>query len=103
MAAYEGDENILMNLAADPNNARWTIIPTSDEFGSYTVSDYGGYRDPYLTGLFNLNQMGLVILNATTAPNGEGPISTSGLYFARCHNNPNRTGAKLVVVRECLN
>src|SRR6218665_685081 len=102
-AVYEGDLNTLMNLAADPNSARWTIIPTSDEFGSYPISDYGGYRDHSLTGLFTLNQMGLVILNATTVPNGEGPISTSGLYLAQCENNAKRTGAKLLVVRECFN
>ena len=90
-----------MNLTPDSNNVRWTIIPTSDEFGSYPISDYGGYRDPSLTGLFYLNESGLVILNATTAPNGEGPISTSGLYIAQCENNDNKTGAKLLVVREC--
>ena len=92
-----------MNLTADPNNTSWTIIPSSDEFGSYHISDYGGYRDPSLTGLFYLNESGLVIINPTTTPNGEGPISTSGLYIADRETNGNRTGAKLLVVRECFN
>ena len=102
-AVYEGDRNTLLNLTADPSIVRWTIIPSSDEFGSYTISDYGGYRDSSLTGLFSPNKSGLVILDAITAPNGEGPISSSGLYLAQCENNEDRTGAKLLVVREWLN
>ena len=103
LAVYEGDLNIILSLTADPNNARWTVVPTSDEFGSYQISDYGGYRDPSLTGLFYPNQSGLVILNATTAPNGENPISTAGLYIAQCSNGGNRTGSKLLVIREYFN
>lgn len=99
MAVYEGDQNTMMNVTADPNNVKWTSIPSSDEFGSYQISDFGGYRDPSLVGLYSLNQSGLVILDATTTPNG-GPISTAGLYIAQCQNNDNRTGAKLLVVRE---
>src|SRR6218665_587313 len=102
-AVYEGDRNTLLNLTADPNIVRWTIIPSSDEFGSYTISDYGGYRGSSLTGLFAPNKSGLVILDAITAPNGEDPISSSGLYLAQCENNEDRTGAKLLVVREWLN
>src|SRR6218665_525842 len=98
-AVYEGDENIMMSLIADPNNVKWAIIPSSDEFGSYTILDYDGYRDRSLAGLFYLDQGGLLILNATTAPNGEGPISTSGLYIAQCSNDGNRKGVKLLVVR----
>jgi len=103
LAVYEGDRNTIMNLTADPFIVRWTAIPTSDEFGSYQISDYGGYRDPSLTELFSLNKSGLVILDAITVPNGEGPISSSGLYLAQCENNEDRTGAKLLVVRECFN
>src|SRR5688572_30224927 len=97
IAVYEGYENTIINQTANPNNARWSIIPTSVEFGYYTISAFGGYRDPSLTGLYYINQSGLVILDATT--NGQ-PISTSGLYIAECANNENRTGAKLVVVRK---
>ena len=100
MVVYEGDENIIMSLTADPNNVKWTIKSTSAELDTFTISNYGGYRDPTLTGLFYLNQSGLVILNATTTPNGEGPFSTSGLYIAQCENNVNRTGVKLLVVRK---
>ena len=89
----------MMNVTADPNNVKWTSIPSSDEFGSYQISDFGGYRDLSLAGLYSLNQSGLVILDATTTPNG-GPISTAGLYIAQCQNNDNRTGAKVLVVRE---
>ena len=102
LAVYEGDENTIMNVTADPRNAQWTIIPTSDEFGTYQITGYGGYRDPSLTGLFYPNQSGLFILNATTVPSGAGPISTSGLYIEQCQVNGNRTGAKLVVVREYI-
>ena len=90
-----------MHLTATKLN--WTIIPTNDQFGSYPISNYSGYRDPSLTGLFYLNQSGLVILNATTSPNDEGPISTSGLYIADCGNIDSRTGSKFLVVRKCLN
>jgi len=101
-AVYQGDLNTTMNLAADPNIVRWTIIPTSDEFGGYQISDYDGYIDPSLTGLFYPTQSGLVILYATIGPTREGPISTSGLYIARTQNSGNRIGAKLLVVRECF-
>lgn len=94
---------MIMDLSADPNTVRWMIIPTSDEFSSYIISNYGGYREPTLTGLFYTNQSGLVILNSTTTPDSEDPISTSGLYIADCENNSNRTGAKLLVVREYFN
>ena|SRR6218665_3620866 len=100
MAVYEGDDNIIMSLTDDPNNVQWTMKPSSDELDTFTISNYGGYRDPTLTGLFYPNQSGLVILNATTVPNGEGPISTSGLYIAQCDNDGMRTGAKLIVVRK---
>ena len=91
-----------MNQTANPNNAKWSIIPTSDEFGSYVIWEYGVYGDPPLTGLYYINQSGLVILDATTTPNGQ-PISSAGLYIAQCANNENRTGAKLVVVRKYFN
>src|SRR6218665_1884400 len=100
IAVYQGDLNMTMNLAADPNDVRWTIIPTSDEFGSYTISDYGGQRDSSLSGLFYPDQNGVVILNATIFPNGEDPISTSGLYIADRETSGNRRGAKLLVVRK---
>ena len=100
IAVYEGYLNVIMNLTAEPNNVQWTVIPTSDEFGAYQITQYGGYRDPSLIGLFYPNQSGLVILNATTTPNGEDPISTAGLYLADCSNDGNRTAAKLLVVRE---
>src|SRR6218665_34927 len=92
----------MLNLTANTRNVRWTVIPTSDEFGSYTIQDYGGNRDPSLAGLFITNNSGLVILDATTIPDGADPISTSGLYLADCENDGNRKGAKLVVVREYL-
>ena len=88
-----------MNYTADPNNVKWTIYPTSDEFGNYTISGSGGFRDSSLAPLFYLNQSGLVVLNATIVPD-RGPIATAGLYIAQCSNDGNRIGAKLLVVRE---
>ena len=76
---------------------KWTVKPTSDEISTYTISYLGGYKDPTLTGLYDVNQTGLIIKDATT--NGT-PISTAGLYIGQCANNPDRTGAKLLVVRE---
>ena len=99
LAAYEGDENTIMNLKGGPTGVSLKIKPTSDELGTYTISDYGGYRDSILTGLFYLNHSGLVILNATTTEYG-GPISTAGLYLAQCENDDVRRGAKLLVVRK---
>src|SRR6218665_3349 len=92
-----------MTLRADTNDVMWTVNPTSDEPNSYPIWGYGGQRDPSLAGLFHPNQSGLVILNATIAPNEQGPISTAGLYIGECSNSRSRTAAKLVVVREYFN
>ena len=97
IAVYEGDENIIMHLTGGPTGVRWYINPTTEELEIYTVSNYNGYMDPSLTGLFYSNKSGLVILNATSNGN---PISTSGLYIAQCSNDGVKTGAKLLVVRE---
>jgi len=70
---------------------------TSNELDTYTISNFGGYKDPTLTGLYDVNQTGLIIKNATTNGN---PIATAGLYIGQCANNPNRTGAKLLIVRK---
>ena len=100
IAVYEGDPNTILSLVADTRIVKWQVIPTSDEFGTYTIQDYGGNRDPTLSGLYYTNNSGVVVLDATTIPNGADPISTSGLYLADCESNGNRGGAKLVVVRE---
>ena len=101
LAVYEGVKDTVMNVASDPRNVKWTIIPTSDEFGTYPITQYGGYRDPSFTRLFYPNQSGLVIFNATTAPTGADQFSTAGLYLAQCENG-NQTAAKLIVVREYI-
>ena len=88
-----------MNLPVDPNITWWAIIPTSNESKMIEISYYGGWRNPTLTGLFYLNQSGLVILNATTSPNDEGPLSTSGLYYVKCSTSENNPAVKLLVVR----
>jgi len=100
IAVREGLPNTLMNLYINTNNVKWTVKPTSDELGTYTIINYGGAMDPTLTGLYDVNQTGLIIKDATT--NGY-PISTAGLYIGQCVNNPNKTGVKLIVVRKfCL-
>ena len=76
---------------------KWTVRSTSNELDTYTFSDFGGYRDPTFSGLYDFNQTGLIIKDATTNGN---PIATAGLYIGQCANNPDRTGAKLLVVRE---
>src|SRR6218665_2277174 len=86
-----------MNLYININNVKWTVKPTSDELETYTIINYGGSSDPTLTGLYDVYHGGLIIKDATT--NGF-PISTAGLYIGQCANNPNRTGAKLLVVRK---
>ena len=73
------------------------VVPTSDELGSYTIINFGGFKDPTLTGLYDVNQTGLIIKDATTNGN---PITTAGMYIGQCANNPNRIGAKLLVVRK---
>jgi|SRR6218665_724076 len=97
IAVREGQTNTIMNLYIDPQNVTWKVTPTSDELSSYPIINYGGSRDPTLAGLYDVNQTGLIIKNATT---GGNPISTAGLYIGQCANNPNRTGAKLLVVRK---
>jgi len=99
VAVYEGQQNTIMNLYINPQNVSWKVKSTSDELEIYNIINYGGYRDPTLTGLYDVNQTGLIIKNATKNGN---PISTAGLYIGQCANNPNRTGAKLVVVRKYI-
>ena len=97
IAVYENQLNTIFNLSTGPNNVKWTVKPTSDELNTYTISDFGGSRNPAFTGLYDVNKAGLIIKNATTNGN---PISTAGLYIGQCANNPNRTGAKLLVIRK---
>src|SRR5688572_31717433 len=92
-----------MNLSTDPNNVKWSVRSTEDEITTYPISNFNGYRNPALTGFYDINQTGLIIKNATISGN---PISTAGLYIGQCVNNTNRTGAKLLVVRKffgCVN
>ena len=99
IAVYENQVNTIFNLSTDPNNVKWTVKPTSDELDTFTISNFGGYRDPTLTALYDVNQTGLIVKDATTNGN---PIATAGLYIGQCANNPNKTGAKLLVVRKSL-
>lgn len=81
-----------------------SFIPTIDEFIYYTLAEYlfDGYFETPWTGIFNFNQCGIVILNATTTPNEQGRIPTSGLYIKEFDNGDKWIGAKLLVVRKCL-
>ena len=90
-----------MNLSTDANNVKWTVKPTSNELDTLTISNFGGYRDSTLSGLYDVNQTGLIIKDATTTEDGN-PISSAGLYIGQCANNPNKTGAKLLVVRKFI-
>ena len=87
----------MLSLSGGPTGVSWKIKPTTEELDTYTISNYNGYMDPSLTGLFYPNKSGLVVLNATSNGN---PISTSGLYIAQCSSDGVRAGAKLLVVRE---
>src|SRR6218665_2870908 len=93
IAVREGQTNTIMNLYINPQNVTWKVTPTSDELNSYTIIGPGA--DQTLTGLYEVNQTGLVIKGATTSGN---PIATAGLYIGQCTNNPNKAGAKLLVV-----
>ena len=86
-----------MNLYINPQNVSWKVKPTSDELSTYTIINYGVSGDPSVNGLYYVNQTGLVIKDASTNGN---PISTAGLYYAQCTNNPDRIGVKLLVVRK---
>jgi len=97
VAVRNGQPNTILNLYINPQNVTWKVTPTSDELSSYTISGPGA--DPSVNGLYAVNQTGLIIKDATTSGN---PIATSGIYIGQCVNNPNKTGAKLVVVRKSL-
>ena len=99
IAVREGQLNTLMNMSSDPNNVKYTVTPTSDELTRYIIRDFDGSGDATVTGLYDVTPTGLNIKTATTAGN---PISTAGLYIGQCANNPNRTGAKLLVVRKFI-
>ena len=100
IAVYEGEPNTILNFSTDPRNVTWKVYPTTDELDPRTIIDYGGVRDPTLTGLYDVNQTGLIVKNATTTPNSVNPISSAGLYVGQCASNTNKTGAKLLVVRK---
>ena len=87
-----------MNLYINPQNVSWKFKSTSNELDTYTIISPGGNNE--YPELYNVTQTGLVIKNATTTDGNGNPISTAGLYYAQCTNNPNRTGAKLLVVRK---
>ena len=97
IAVYEGQQNTILNLYVNTHDVSWKVKTTSDELNTYAIVDYGGSRDPSLTGLYDVNQTGLVIKDATTTGN---PIATAGLYIGQCINSPNKAGAKLLVVRK---
>ena len=98
-AVKEGDEDTIMGLSTNPQNVSWKVKPTSNETDTYTIINYDGSRDPMLTGLYDVNQTGLIIKESNTVEY-TNPISTAGLYIGQCANNPNKTGAKLLVVRK---
>ena len=98
-AVTEGDEDTIIGLSTNPQNVSWKVQPTSNETNTYTIIDYDGFKDTTLIRLYDVNQTGLIIKEATTVEY-ENPISTAGLYIGQCANNPNRTGAKLLVVRK---
>jgi len=89
-----------MDLYINPQNVSWKVKSTSDELSTYNIINYGGSRDPSLAGLYDVNQTGLIIKDATTTDGNGNPIATAGLYYAQCTNNPDRIGAKLLVVRK---
>lgn len=103
IAVREGHPNTIINLYNDPQRVSWRVYPTSDELDPSTIIDYGGVRNPTLTGLYDVNQTGLIVKDATTKATEDGNIrviSTAGLYVGQCANNTNKTGAKLLVVRK---
>src|SRR6218665_1647905 len=99
MAVSEGQQNAIMSLLSNPRDISLKVKSTSDELDTYTIVNYGGDRDPSLTGLYDVNQTGLIIKDATTNGN---PIATAGLYIGQCINNVNKAGAKLLVVRKFI-
>ena len=99
IVVHEGQQNTVMHLASDPQTVIWSVLPTSDESSLQNIIDFGCNKNPSLTELYDFNQAGLVIKDATTIGS---PISTAGLYVGQCANNDNKMGAKLLVIRKFL-
>ena len=97
IVVYEGHLNTMMDLSTDPQSVIWRVVSTSNELELLTIIDIGCNKDPTFAQLYDAYQTGLLIKNASTIGD---PISTSGLYVGQCANNPERTGAKFVVVRK---
>ena len=98
IAVYEGQLNTTIDLSTDPQRVTWRVLPSSDESsGLQNVIGVGCNKNPSFAQLYDAYQTGLVIKNATTVGN---PISTAGLYVGQCGNHPERSGAKLLVVRK---
>lgn len=76
----------------------WTVRPTSNAKTEYDITNFTAVVDPTLTGLYAINESGLIIRKATI----DGPISTAGLYSVYYTNGniTSRTAIKLVVIRK---
>lgn len=87
----------MFNCTAGPNGTAWSVRPTSNVSIIYQITNFADVVSPTLSGLYTINQTGLIVLNAATTPSG-GPIYTAGIYTVQFTNSTNRIAVKLVVI-----
>src|SRR6218665_2351904 len=74
---YEGTENIILSCGLEPSAQMWTITSISNSTRHIQITNFTDSVSPVLTGLYAINQSGLIIRNATTNFSTGGPLATA--------------------------
>lgn len=80
----------------------WTVKPTTDELGTYTITNYNNVVAPAYTNLFGVDSSSLIVKTAQGAATISTNLSTAGLYIILINGSTTKFGAKLTVVRKLM-
>lgn len=95
---YEGTKNAILNCGLGPGAERWAVRPVTNVTMELQITNYTDGVNPDFTGLYAINQSGLIIRNTTTNSTGS-PLATAGLYSVYFPDG-NRTMVKVLVIRK---
>lgn len=77
----------------------WTVKPVTNVSKEYPINNFTDSVSPALTGLYAINQSGLIVRSAATTNSTGGSSATAGIYFVYFADG-NRTAVKLLVIRK---
>lgn len=100
IVAYEGTLTTMLNCATGPDSTAWSVRPISNVVTPYQITNFTDVVSPTLSGLYAINETGLIVRNATTTNATGASISTAGIYTVQFPNITNYIAAKLVVIRK---